>query len=565
MCQSPEEALRRLSRFVATSNPFYVISAALVLYGLNKAIATGSGVDDWTLMIVLCGYTSLLAISGLLIIRIARVWDDARMLLLLLVLMFFAISVCFDESTLRDLNNATTVLLFGLGFSVGTSELVLRLCGIQLARRYRFPYYAVLTLLFVYPLVLGELSILGHNRAMSWGVWAFPSACGAVFLTLLPATFKGGRDEPPHGTPWPWPFYPWSLFFFLALGVLLRSYSLSMVFEAGAGSGVSFRPYFVIPFLAVISFLWLQLAHASGSRRISKVPLFAPLLLFAMALPGPITDDLAGQFLETFCSNFASPIQVTACALIVFYGVAVLQRIRWAETGLSAAVLVAASTNSATLSLDTFVLPRALPIELLAVFQCVRSGWRRSTVGLMFGVILAVWATCFRGQDTFYMALGGYIPIHLAILACLAIGLLFDDRAGRLMRRAAAWLIPAIAMMCIVVDGFAFPDLPPVMRSVMPNLLFLIAIGYWFNLRTPRHLVGVLASAFVCLFAELERGYRLLAESTLAASASWIVWGMIALAVALATTFSKSGLLSRLYLRITVWNRVLDQRWRRVP
>ena len=63
-------------------------------------VSFGSQVDasqTWALLFGLVGYTLLLAVTACLLVRFIGVWDDVRTVLLLVVLMFLATSVTFDE------------------------------------------------------------------------------------------------------------------------------------------------------------------------------------------------------------------------------------------------------------------------------------------------------------------------------------------------------------------------------------------------------------------------------------------------------------------------------------
>ena len=59
-----------------------------------------------------------------------------------------------------------------------------------------------------------------------WGLWGFAPAAGLVFLTLIPAIRRGRDYLLDNGSPWPWPFYPWSVFVFLAVAVCGRAFLL---------------------------------------------------------------------------------------------------------------------------------------------------------------------------------------------------------------------------------------------------------------------------------------------------------------------------------------------------
>src|ERR1700756_351078 len=88
------ESARGAVRWICTNNPFYVISAGLFLAGLYTSI----GLDEvGTLLAGLAGYTVLLAVTALVLVRFLHLWDDARTVLLLVVLLFLATSVTFDE------------------------------------------------------------------------------------------------------------------------------------------------------------------------------------------------------------------------------------------------------------------------------------------------------------------------------------------------------------------------------------------------------------------------------------------------------------------------------------
>ena len=118
-------------RFLWTSNPFYVVSAALFLIGLKLSFgAQAREVDSWALMGGLAGYTLLLASAALLLVRFARVWNDVRTVLLLVVLMFLATSVTFDELLVMEPERGRWFFIGGLVFSIALTEGLLR--GIRL-------------------------------------------------------------------------------------------------------------------------------------------------------------------------------------------------------------------------------------------------------------------------------------------------------------------------------------------------------------------------------------------------------------------------------------------------
>ena len=137
--------LGRLARLLYSHNPFYCVSAFLVLWGLGKSFRLqGATPRPELLMSGLAGYTLLLAAVGCLLIRAGQLWEDIRTILLLIVLIFLAISMSFDEVLSADLATGRLYFLGGLAFSVVLSELVLRGVRLRLPILFRLPYYALL-------------------------------------------------------------------------------------------------------------------------------------------------------------------------------------------------------------------------------------------------------------------------------------------------------------------------------------------------------------------------------------------------------------------------------------
>src|ERR1700733_5177266 len=88
-----------LVKYLYTHNPFYAISAVLMLYSLRTAYNTLQGGTNncWLMTGVLAGYTLVLAAIGVLIVRWGKVWEDARSILLLLLVLFLAVSISADD------------------------------------------------------------------------------------------------------------------------------------------------------------------------------------------------------------------------------------------------------------------------------------------------------------------------------------------------------------------------------------------------------------------------------------------------------------------------------------
>ncbi len=118
----------------------------------------------------MAGYTLLLAVTACLLVRFVGVWDDVRTVLLLVVLMFLAISLTFDEVLARDPDRGVVCYLGGFFFAVAVSEGMLRGMRLTLPPLFRAPYYLTLALFFLYPVAITPL--LDSPRSESDLLWA---------------------------------------------------------------------------------------------------------------------------------------------------------------------------------------------------------------------------------------------------------------------------------------------------------------------------------------------------------------------------------------------------------
>ena len=107
--------------------------------------------QTWALMFGLAGYTLLLAVTACLLVRFGGVWDDVRTVLLLVVLMFLATSVTFDEALARSPVHGAACYLVGWLFATLVSEGLLRGMRLGLPPWFRGPYYLILSLFFSTP------------------------------------------------------------------------------------------------------------------------------------------------------------------------------------------------------------------------------------------------------------------------------------------------------------------------------------------------------------------------------------------------------------------------------
>lgn len=385
---------RPLVRWLWTSNPFYVMSAGLFLYGLRESFGSQTReIDTWALMGGLTGYTLLLAAAAFVLVKVAGAWDDVRTVLLLVVLMFLATSVTFDELLVLEPRRGRLFNLGGLAFAVLLSEGVLLGLGLRLPVLFRVPYHLALVLFFLYPIALAELRT-GDGEVMLWALWGFGPAAGLVTLTLLPAARRGAGYLRGTNSPWPWPFYPWSLFVFLAVAVCGRSFLLCWSLHTPQAAGdLAFGPHFLVPFGFAVAAVVLEIGVAARSRRTQLVALGMPVGLVALAGLGHQPDAVYAEFLGHFAARLGgTPLFVSLVAAAGFYLIAAMRRVPLAIDGFALALAATAVIGPRSLWLTDLTNVRFAPLAAALAIEAVvavvrRDGWRL----VLAGTAAAVW------------------------------------------------------------------------------------------------------------------------------------------------------------------------------
>ncbi len=117
-------------------NPFYAISTVLMLFAVRNAYGelTIGAINCWIMMGVLAAYTVVLAVIGILIVRKGKVWEDARSIALLLLILFLAVSISGDDlfAGMESSAGGGLLVLCGYIFSALVTETFLRGARIRL-------------------------------------------------------------------------------------------------------------------------------------------------------------------------------------------------------------------------------------------------------------------------------------------------------------------------------------------------------------------------------------------------------------------------------------------------
>ncbi len=535
----PPSPLHVIGRYLFNHNPFYPLSAVLVLLGLHSLFhdeyaaqnLTQVGFNNGLLWGVLAGYATLMAATAVWLVRWGRVWDDARTILLTLVLLLVAISVNCDKPIALHLPSATWFLVGGLAFVLVLSEATLRLTRIALPWSLRVPMYLYFALFFLYPVLLDYThnTIGDSNNALGLqetllGVLLFPAVAGLVTLSLIPAAMQGPNLARRVTAAWTWPCYPWSLFVVLGVAVVMRAFYLTITFHPRAGTDSAFAPYFLTPFAIAIAAVIFELGRSVGHRFTQNVALAFPLVWLPMSLTDAPTRGAAGQFLQLHLETIGSPLQVTLAGLLILYVYAALRRgPQWLPIAVTGLVCLAAAVGPHTVNAETFGPLNWQPLAVAAVL-CGLLAYRHRTASLPWAMAatLGVISLTVAGWETSWTAHRFAAPIHLWLLALLVIGVTLKDTAAKLMIQVVGAAAVALAFGVTVYSARSWYGLPASTAmtyvSVWAALLWL-AWGW----RRSRDLLS--AAALVTVATALQSAFT--TSSVLRASSNPRAWGLL--------------------------------------
>ena len=571
----------RVAKFLYNHNPFYLISACLFVYGLQAVFRPGevdliferfevAYIDPWFLMLGLCSVTLLMGVTAYLIVRFGKVWDDARSLVLVLLLMFLAISVSFDEIVTlaswddNSVRDAVSLLGFGLCFAVVLTESLLRGLSIRLPWSYRTPLYAFLGLFFTFPLwVSPEVADVTMDQAR-WRVAAFPMIAGLITLTLLPAVRAGKSALTNNGTPWNWPWIPWPVFVFIGGAVCFRSYSLAISFDLGKAKAhfwdTSFGLYFLIPFLIPALFVMLEIGLVERLKKLQKGTLLAAPLLLLVSYPwlGPWSAHYTySRFAHEFVETAGSPVFIALMGLLAFYGYAWQRGLRRAETGFVAmlllAVFVGPNSFGVRTSLPSFEDAQAWPLAVLGVLQISLSIAHRNSRQALVGALSLSLAAGLLIAETKLAGFKASVTFHLVLASLLIVSTAFrDDFAKCLQYLAAGGIGTACVVALLVGPKFGLP-----VESVGGYVggMTVLAFAYGLQLRFwPFIAIGILN----CVGGLASVGLwvvRCIRDLSIPDGVKPLLWAMACFSVAVFISTLKGGLAQRLEAR---WMRVRE-------
>ena len=423
---------------VYNQNPFYLISAALLLCSLQSPAVNVADphANPWFLSGVLSGYTLLLTATAILIVRFGKVWDDARSLMLVILLMLFAVSTSFDRLCLENPWVAVLILSLGALFSFVVVETLLRSTKIRLGWKFRFPLHSILCLSFLFPLVFSTAKVyqLGWDHRII--LICFPFVAGLLTLGLIPAARRGKSYVAQNGTPWAWPLFPYSVFILLLVGLCGRTYLLTEAFDTTMGSKTIFGGYLLAPIGLSTLIVFYEVCLKEKFEFLQPVVAFAILLpacFCILSKPNFAQIDLF-QELNRFQLN---PTWLIVVATAIFYFQNFL-RTQTGEVYLTVALLVLSLLGGHG-HFVTFENIAIYPFLGLAAIQLIFAERRRVSIRWLASFLLLMPISVLLVDDTSERILVG---LNHAFFSCVICGLLFNDIIAKQFRSVLTIAMP---------------------------------------------------------------------------------------------------------------------------
>lgn len=541
-------------RFLYTHNPFYLISAVLVLWGLDAGFNSSYlWINTLVPLAVLLLYTAVLAITAVVVVRCGRVWEDARSILVCMGILFMALSASLDEIVLREsgVGVVATLAVFLAVLAV--------VCGVLWGLRIHVrmalavPCFGLLACLFLYPLLPAGLVLRGWQTPANWSVVLFPALCSLVLLLSVPAVRHGRGYGADNGSPWV--MFPWVLLGVLVVAVAVRAYLLTLAFYPGPGVGgfdkleSGFGVYFLVPLYLAVMWLLLEAGLAGERPWLQRVAVAGVVLGTFLALPWGTGNESYREMRAMVVSGIGSPAVVAAYCAVVLCFLAWVRGVPSALAALMISLLCATVIGPEAEGVASLVAPRLLPLLMLVGACAWLAWWKGASAWCLAACWGGVGCLCVAFRGTWFVAARGAIPFHLGVACMLAVGAAYGDAFARLLRRLGAL---GLCLLAAVATFSLLPSVPHVPEWAVWLYLtgvFGVQLLCFLWLREIVSLWGALVVGCLTGLHGLGSIHRLLRAFELRGT-DRLVWGCVFFLVAVAISLEKAGVPQRLFANL---------------
>lgn len=551
---SLDAVFKKLARGIYDCNPLYLVSACFFLYSMKVLFGTD---DIWmntaVPMGIFVGYTLLLTGTTVLIVRVGKVWDDARTLLMVILLMFVVMSIGLDGKIMKHYDESLALVgslsIGGLSLVFMITELLVMGLKMRLDNWSRSAYYSLFGLFFLYPPVMCHL--MRESRvATIWGTAIFPCIAAVCLTLLIPVVRRGARR---NGTPWNWPWFPFGVFALLGVAAGARTYLIDLSFFPGSGFGPygkmesGFGFYMLIPLVFSALILLLERALVTKDKWLSVLALSGPGVFFLlMTFCLGSHSRLYYEFYRTIFGKNVTPAMIALATSGIFYLYATIRGAKFADSLLLGVLLGSAFYDVKADFLRGIHVPRLIlmygvvGVLILKAIFTHRSFWAFSA---LCGTLLCLGMN-FKG--TWFASYHWAIPIHLFVAGTIVIAFLYNDEFVEFLRNAGALCLSILCLASHIYYAKDSSGIPYVTLCGYQVFLLVVGLGIGMLLNAPIYLVCSLVNLSVDLVVGGIHFYRYVIYK-MHTSVKLLFWGILFFVAALGISLRKGKIIQKLF------------------
>jgi len=502
---TPEtSSLKKISKLLYTSNPFYVIGSLLLIASSNSMASQLDfyGSECFFPAFITFFILILSVISYVLIVH-AKVWDDARTLFFLICMLFFALSISVDELLVSSYDRYRSFPFIAYLYSLLICEFLIKSCKLNFNKFFRMCLYCVLFIVFIYPLVLTRLI----------GETFFIRGCGiAVFALVIPLPFlllhNNLKQFMKNNSPYTWPLYPFSFFIFLMVCCVGRLYYMSISLGPGSVKEVVFAPWFLVPVILMISFLLGTYTRTLKNIFLESITKVTPAMCLLISMNTLNDSPCQMRFYDAFTENFCSPLYfaVILCTLYLM----VEMWMNKALNPLCALLFLALFISPQTVSIKTIEGLQLFPLiglNLLYLYQLIR--FKNSMHYMVLSCLAYVCVFELLGFE--WDAKLVVIALHYLYVSFLISSVLYKDVLSyflRRMNRKMAMAVTLIALLMFHLNGIEL-DRNTITLYCFSHFTALLIYSYLIHCKhTFFAALSVLMMTLISLFVSMFSFYK---------------------------------------------------------
>ncbi|WP_143543747.1 hypothetical protein [Rhodopirellula sp. MGV] len=541
----PESTSVSFARFLYNQNPFYLISCLLVIYGCQSFAVSEGGLTEKTTTMVggLLGYSLLMSVVCIGVVRLAKVWDDARSIFIVVIISLIAMTTGFDELCIGYQSIAQQFAGVTAFAILIITELTLRLSRLRLGLWYRLAYYTYFSALIAAPLLLGDAVANRNDPLANWGSMLFSIAIGISMLVLLPAVRNGAASARDSGTPWSWPLYPLSAFLVMYVLAGVRSHAIWMSFGFYGRAG-TFEPILLLPLFASALILITEYGLATKQEFVQHYALAATTALIGI---GHFNEGRTLLPIQSDLHHYVgSAATLTGLTVFLMFGYFAVRRVQGAGIGLPLVLTWIGMMAPLPQVAVNAGLERWMLFAMTGLWWAVlalRSSrpdwmWLLHSASMTATIVLA-------GQSAGYLDEAAVAGVGYATIALLWIGGCYRTQLAHNLRYVSAILVSSEGVVAMYLA--TMEHRPALTYATLAIAILAFGYAIWVH-RQGWVLVSIANLALFITVASYQghqsgRLYRI----------NWpIAAGILSLGVGLAITTGKTGAYSTLSTRLRV-------------